>query len=57
MRRFMKSICAVMALAVGLMPCADACTSFQIKGEDGLKALEVAIAAYESAKSKSPVKI
>ena len=30
---------------------------FQIKGEDGLKALEVAIAAYESAKSKSPVKI
>jgi predicted dehydrogenase len=30
---------------------------FQIKGEDGLKALEVAIAAYESAKTKSPVKI
>ncbi len=35
MRRFMKSICAVMALAVGLMPCANACTSFQIKAEDG----------------------
>jgi UDP-N-acetylglucosamine 3-dehydrogenase len=30
---------------------------FQIKGEDGLKALEVAIAAYESAKAKSPIKI
>jgi UDP-N-acetylglucosamine 3-dehydrogenase len=30
---------------------------FQIKGEDGLKALEVALAAYESARTKSPVKI
>lgn len=31
--------------------------AFQITGEDGLKALEVAIAAYESAEKKSPVKI
>ncbi|MDQ1316636.1 MAG: UDP-N-acetylglucosamine 3-dehydrogenase [Candidatus Poribacteria bacterium] len=30
---------------------------FPIKGEDGLKALEVALAAYESAKIKSPIKI
>jgi len=30
---------------------------YQVKGEDGLKALEVAIAAYESAKVKSPIKI
>jgi UDP-N-acetylglucosamine 3-dehydrogenase len=30
---------------------------FSIKGEDGLKALEVALAAYESAKVKSPIKI
>jgi len=30
---------------------------FQIKGEDGLKALEVALAAYESAKINAPVKI
>ncbi len=32
---FMKIICAVMAVCVGLMPCASACTSFQIQGEDG----------------------
>ena len=31
--------------------------AFQITGEDGLKALEVAIAAYESAEKKFPVKI
>jgi predicted dehydrogenase len=30
---------------------------FQITGEDGLRALEVTIAAYESAKIKAPVKI
>ncbi|HGJ64560.1 TPA: Gfo/Idh/MocA family oxidoreductase [bacterium] len=30
---------------------------FQIKGEDGLKALEVAISAYKSAELKAPVKI
>ncbi len=30
---------------------------FQIKGEDGLQALKVAIGAYESAKLKNPVKI
>jgi len=30
---------------------------FQIKGEDGLRALEVAIAAYKSAATKAPVKI
>ena len=30
-------------------------TPFQITGEDGLRALEVAIAAYESAEKKIPV--
>lgn len=35
MKRSMKSLCAVIAVCMALMPCADACTSFQIKGEDG----------------------
>jgi predicted dehydrogenase len=29
----------------------------KVKGEDGLRALEVALAAYESGRRKQPVKI
>jgi choloylglycine hydrolase len=32
----MKSICAVMVLAIGFMPCASACTSLRVKTADGL---------------------
>jgi choloylglycine hydrolase len=31
----MKLICAVMALSIGFMPCAGACTNFTVRAEDG----------------------
>ncbi len=36
MNRSMRFICAVMAMCVCLMPCANACTSFRVKTTDGM---------------------
>ena len=36
MNHFVRIICIMMALAVGFMPCANACTSIRVKTTDGL---------------------
>ena len=36
MNRFMKVICIMMALFIGALPCANACTSLRVKTADGL---------------------
>jgi choloylglycine hydrolase len=36
MNHFVKILCAIMVIFVGLMPCASACTSFRVKTTDGL---------------------
>ena len=36
MSYFIKRLCAVMALSVAFLPCADACTSLRVKTADGL---------------------
>lgn len=46
-----------MGLIKDFVDCVASNKPFQITGEDGLRALEVAIAGYKSAETKAPVKI